>query len=96
MPQRIGELDKEYLDRIISFYLLFSPDYIEKRFESEIMRHKHVIEARGDGGDTKEEYLRRNERLKNEYEKNNAQIFEIEGDYESETARIFSWLDEKI
>ena len=63
LPWRVAELDKEYLRDIVSFYLLFSEEYIHKHFTSDIWEHRCAIEARGDDDDfTLEEFIEDNRR----------------------------------
>ena len=48
MPEKIKELeiDEEYAPEIISFYIGFSRDYIEKYFESKVLKNMGAVESR--------------------------------------------------
>ena len=99
MPEKIKELDFdiEYSNNIISFYMGFSKEYIEKYFYPEVIENMRVIENRGyENGDTSEDYIAENAKVKKMCEDSGAQYFEIDGEYEKETEKIYEWIDKKI
>jgi putative acetyltransferase len=97
LPQRINELDDIYIKEIISFYLGFSKSYIDKYFESKILQHRCVIEARGyENDDTSEDYVLENKNQKQLCKDNNAMYFEIENDYKNEINKIYTWIDKEL
>ena len=103
LPQRINELENEYLKEVIPFYLFFTNSYIDKNFHSEILNHRNVIEARGydhddspGGYDTAREYQRLNEKYKQHCINSHAIYFEINDDYQVEINKVYDWLDKKL
>ena len=97
LPGRVGELLGEYFDSVISFYLGFSEPYIKKYFESEILGHRCEIEARGyDNVDTVADYILENKTQRELCKKYSAKYFEISGDYQSETEKVYLWIDGEI
>lgn len=97
LPQRVRELEPEYLKYIISFYLGFSESYIRKYFDSRIINNMRVIEARGyDNTDTAEDYILENRKQKELCVKYNAKYFEINEDYLSEIDLVYKWIDNEI
>ncbi|MCL2573734.1 MAG: 2-phosphoglycerate kinase [Defluviitaleaceae bacterium] len=99
LPKKINELGNEYLADVISFYLGFSMSYIERHFETKILKHRSVIEQRGelcDGWDTMERYILENEAQKEICEKSGAKYFEIQDDYEEEIKCVYGWIDGEI
>lgn len=97
LPQRVNELNKEYLQNIISFYLGFSKSYIEKYFESKILNNRCAIEARIYGNtDTLEGYILENRNQKEICEEHEAKYFEINDDYEKEMITIYTWIENEL
>ena len=97
LPNKINELGDDYLEDVISFYLGFSEEYIEKYFESKITYHRCVINSRGyDNSDTISEYISENKIFKSIYEKNHAKYFEISEDYQKEMEFVHSWIHDCI
>lgn len=97
LPAKIAELEPEYMKHIVSFFMIFSNDYIKKNFSSAIIGNMGVIEARCYDGDwTEEQYISDNMRLKALCAKNGANCFEISKNYETETAEIYKWIESKL
>jgi len=98
-PEKINELESEYLNDVISFYLGFSTSYIEKYFELKVLAHRSIIEDRGelcDEWDVMDRYLLVNETQKEICEKANAKYFEIQDDYEAEMKGVYEWIDGEV
>ena len=105
MPEKIRELelDEEYAPEIISFYMFFSEDYIERNYRSDIVGHQNAIEDRDceEDGDMKsymkkEFYAEANAIVKKICEDGGAKYFEIDGEYNQEIKKIYEWIDEQI
>ncbi|MCL2752908.1 MAG: 2-phosphoglycerate kinase [Defluviitaleaceae bacterium] len=99
LPKKIDELPSEYLADVISFYLGFSKPYIEEHFESAILKHRSVIEQRGElcnAWDNVKNQILMNEIQKELCEKSNAKYFEIQDDYEMEIKLVYDWIDDEI
>ena len=94
LPQKINELEPEYRRYIISFYLGFSESYIEKYFESHIVRNMRVIEARGYENDrTADDYILENKNQKDLCMKYGAKYFEIDENYLKEIVQVYDWIE---
>jgi putative acetyltransferase len=97
LPNKINELDIKYLDHIVSFYLGFSPSYIEKYFEAKILEFRDIIETRGyENNNTIEDYLLENKRQKDVCETFKAKYFALENDYQKEMEAVYAWLENEI
>ena len=97
LPQRVKELDEEYLKKIISFYLGYSKSYIEKYFQSKIICHSSVIEERNyENDDTLENYLIENNSQKKLCQINNAKFFEINNNYQKGIDEVYNWFDYEL
>jgi putative acetyltransferase len=96
-PQKVNELEDEYKRNVILFYMGFSKSYIEKHFNSEILRNRSVIETRGYENDFScYDFITGNIEQKELCQKYNTRYFEIDEDYQKETNEIYSWLDEML
>jgi len=98
-PEKINELENEYLSNIISFYLGFSTAYVEQYFESKVLENRSIIEERGERceiWDVVERYVLENKTQKEICEKSNAKYFEIQDDYEEEMKLVYNWIDNEI
>ncbi|MCL2518040.1 MAG: 2-phosphoglycerate kinase [Oscillospiraceae bacterium] len=97
-PEKIKELEADYLYNVISFYLGFSTSYIEKYFESKVLKYRSVIEQRDNinDKDTVELYILENKTQKEICEKSNAKYFEIQSDYEKEIGFVYDWIDNEL
>jgi putative acetyltransferase len=96
-PEHICNFEYVYLDQIISLYIGFSKDYIEKNFISEIIEHKNDIEQRVcDDYLNLDNFIILHTQLKELCMRNNAKFFEINDDYETEMSNVYKWIDEQI
>ena len=98
LPEKIKELenDNEYAPHIISFYMGFSENYIRKNFQSQVLKNRSAIEDRGyENSDTVDDYIFENLQIKKMCEKSDAKYFEIDGEYNKETQKIYEWIDKQ-
>ena len=97
LPRKIDELQTNYFENIISFYLTFSKLYIKNRLETDILAHRCVIESREYENDfTIEDFISENEFLKTTCSKHGVKCFEIDNAYENEIQNVFTWIDEQL
>ena len=95
LPYLINGLDEEYRKNIISFYLDFSQNYIERFYDEKMLRFRDVIEARGyENSFTKEQHIEETRHLKELYAKEN--YFEITADYQTEIEQVYAWIDKEV
>jgi putative acetyltransferase len=96
-PQKINELEPEYLDKTISLYLGFGATYIKRHFEANIRKYRSAIEDRGyEWEDTIDDYILLNKEQKEIYEKYNTKYFEIQDDFKKEMDIVYAWLDNEL
>lgn len=96
-PEHIRDFEQEYLDQIISLYIVFSKSYIEKYFYSGIIDHRSEIEQKEcDNYMKQDNFIKLHSQMKEFCTKNNAKFFEIKDDYESEMNKVYKWIDEQI
>ncbi len=96
-PEHINDFEPEYLDQIISLYIGFSKNYLEKHFTSGIIEHLSEIEQKDcDDYINLDNFIKLHTQLKELYNKNNATFFEIDDDYIGEMSNVYKWIDEQI
>jgi putative acetyltransferase len=97
-PEHINDFDPNYLKHIISLYIGFSKDYIEKHFDSGIIEHRSEIEQKeyDDFYMNKDNFIKLHAQIKEHCKKNNAKFFEINDDYAGEMINVYKWIAEKI
>jgi len=99
-PESINDLDKEYLNKTIFLYIIFSEQYIRNNILEKIVGNRSIIENRVyefEGiNDFMEKYILENKNNKEKCIKNGIKYFEIEKDYEKEIKNIYEWIEEKI
>lgn len=97
LPDKIKEFDDEYIKNIISFYIGFSKNYIEKNYVSGIVAHCNVIETRDDDAvDPVNQLISEHLEQKAVCNAYNAKFFEINENYIIEMKDIYKWIDNEI
>ncbi|MCL2350741.1 MAG: zeta toxin family protein [Defluviitaleaceae bacterium] len=93
LPQNINKLTHEYLDNVISLYLGFSDEYIQKHLQDEILRNRCAIEYRAyEEARCAAEFISENQYIKSMCSEHNAKYFEIENNYINEIDLVYSWI----
>lgn len=93
-PQRLRELGPEYTARIIPVFMGFSAEYVRENYHCGIIGHRSEIELREYAEErTAEQMIVEQEFWKTMCESEGARYFELDGDYENATARIYEWID---
>jgi putative acetyltransferase len=99
-PEKIEEMDNEYLSKIIFFYIGFSEEYVKKNISEKINGKNSVIEKRDFKFDeTKEfigEYILENIKNKEKCLRNGIKYFEINKNYEKEIEGIYEWIENEM
>lgn len=90
LPHYMREFEKDYASKIISFWLGFSTKYVTKKFESNIVKYRSVIEARDDSPELS---VITAYDFKGKCSENHAQYFEIDEDYEKEMTEIYQYIE---
>lgn len=85
LPQFLDEFEDEYKNEIYSVFLGFSENYLQKNFESLILKNKGVIEKR-DSTDERpvEQFMAEHRELKILCQKAEREYFEVDSDYVEE------------
>lgn len=97
LPQKIREMERGYLDEIISFYLGFSKQYVESSFNTKMLRFRNAVETRGYiEENTWESHVSDSFKIRDLCEKYKARYFEIKCDYEEEIKAVYAWLDKEV
>jgi putative acetyltransferase len=99
LPQEyINDFEPNYLKEIIAFYIGFSKDYIEKYFDSGIIKHRNKIEQKifDEHYMNKDNFIKLHLQVKELCIKNNANFFEISNDYAGEMNSVYKWIDEEV
>jgi putative acetyltransferase len=97
-PESINDLGKEYLNKIVFLYIIFSEQYIQKNIMEKIYKNRNIIENRGYDfeGEYMKDYTLTNIKNKEICKNNGIKYFEIKEDYEEEINNIYEWIDEEI
>ena len=95
-PQRLREFSAEYRKQIIPVFMGFSAAYIQRKYHSGILAHNSVMEQRGEETRSAEWFIAANQQWRQLCAESNVPCFEIDGDYQSETAKIYAWIDGKM
>jgi putative acetyltransferase len=96
LPKTIDDIGKEYLSKIIIFYMGFSEEYIRKNFIEKIIKKMNIIENRNNEFyETMEQYIIENKNNKTRCIENNINCFEINNDYEKEMENVYEWIKEE-
>jgi 2-phosphoglycerate kinase len=97
-PEYISDFEPNYLKQIISLYIGFSKDYIEKHFDSGIVEHRSEVEQKefDDYYMNKDNFIKLHSQVKELCNKNNAKFFEINDDYAEEMNNVYKWIDEQV
>jgi len=101
-PENINELDKEYLNKTIFLYIIFSEQYIRKNLIEKIIGNRNIIENRGSDMESiieymeMEKYILENKNNKEKCKNNGTKYFEIKENYEKEVKSIYKWIEEEI
>ncbi len=94
LPHRIKEFEEPYKDEIISVFLGFSKEYIEKHLEGEIIQNRHAIEQRGYPEDRSvTQFISEHEELRKHCLEQGVTYFEIKENYEVEVQKVYGYID---
>lgn len=97
LPKFVKDFEEKYSDQIISVFLGFSTNYIEKNFTSDIIKYRSVIETRNY---PEERSIIQFISEHNDFRKNcieyGVKYFEIDTDYEGEIKKIYDFIDRRI
>jgi len=95
--EEAAALAAEYPAEIISFYIIFSEDYIRKNFNSCILGFSSIIEQKPYKGSTDMEvYIEENKKNKELCLMYGNKYIEIQKSYYPEIDIAYQWLDKKI
>jgi 2-phosphoglycerate kinase len=96
-PDHIRDFEPEYLEQIITLYIGFSKNYLEKHFNSGIVEHKSEIEQKDwDAYINQDNFIKLHSHINELCRKNNVKFFEINDDYVGEMTNVYQWIDEQV
>jgi len=94
LPHRIKEFDQPYKDEIISVFLGFSEDYIEKHLKGEIIQNRNAIEQRMYPEDRSvTQFISEHEKFRKHCLEQGVTYFEIKENYEVEVQKVYGYID---
>ncbi|MFT9494576.1 hypothetical protein [Anaerosolibacter sp.] len=97
LPNFIKDFRKEYLDHIISVFIVFSKNYIEDNFASSILGYRNAIENRGFKEDRAiTQFIIEHDELRKKCIENAVKYFEIDNDYMEEIQRVYKFIEDSI
>ena len=93
----INDFEREYLDKIISVFIVFSTNYIKENFTSNIIKHRSAIETRNSKEDRPiTKFINEHDELRKKCIENGVEHFEINSDYEKEIQRVYDFIENRI
>ncbi|MFW6311840.1 MAG: 2-phosphoglycerate kinase, partial [Nanoarchaeota archaeon] len=97
LPHLVKDLEKEYSEEIISFYLGFSTKYIQENFKSSILKYRSAIEFRNYTEERPvSQFINEHNDIRKQCIENNMNYFEINKDYKKEIKRVYKYIDNQI
>jgi len=95
-PGRLAEFGAEYSKEIIPVFMGFTENYVRNHFLSDIIPYRSVIERRPyPEGRTAEEIIHNNAALRQRCAEEGVCFFDIDEDYEKDTAKIYRWIAQR-
>lgn len=96
LPHYIKEFEKSYAKKIIPVFLVFSAEYIKENFESKILKHRNVIEDRGEieeSDDNITENIKEHHEFRKRCVEAGVKYFEIDKNYEEEITEVYDYIE---
>ena len=95
-PKRLEEFQEVYRKHIIPVFMGFSPGYIKRNYHSGMIKYSGVIESRSEESRPLNWFIQANNTWKKMCADSALPYFEIDGDYATETSKIYDWIDSEI
>ncbi len=93
----VNNFESNYQEYIISLYIVFSRQYIEKHFEDGIIKHRSETEYKDvDDYMNKEFFIKEHEIQKEKCIANGQKYFEVFDNYEEDLKCAYDWIAKKI
>ncbi|WP_432405610.1 2-phosphoglycerate kinase [Wukongibacter sp. M2B1] len=97
LPELVKDLEAKYPNQIVSVFLVFSTNYIEENFASNIIKYRNVIETRKYNEIRPiTQFIYEHNELRKECIQYGVEYFEIDNNYEEEIEKIFDFIENKI
>ena len=95
-PEHAREWTEPYASQIVSVFVVFSPQYIERNFNHSILPYRTIIEDRPEEGRSVDTFLQDHARYQQRCLANGVDFFEIRDNYEEEMKAIYAWIHGRI
>lgn len=98
LPHHIKELEKPYIDKVISVFIVFSDQYIRQNLESKILRFRSVIEDRGELDESEYsivDIINEHNDYRNRCVEAGLNYFEIDKNYENEITKAYEYIEKQ-
>ncbi|GGH81163.1 putative acetyltransferase [Pullulanibacillus pueri] len=94
LPRYMKDFDINYSEKIIPVFLGFSPNYIQENFETNIVKHRNVIEVRDWPEEiTSNELIKEHKLFKSKCLQAGVRYFEIENNYDKEILNVYDFIE---
>ncbi|TNJ68096.1 2-phosphoglycerate kinase [Paenibacillus hemerocallicola] len=94
LPHYIKDFEAAYSEKIISVFIGFSQNYIEKNFTSNIVKHRNAIEDRGYPEEgIIDDYIDEHDAFRRKCLANDVDYFEIDKNYEEEITKVYDFIE---
>ena len=96
LPHYLKDFDTNYSEKIIPVFLGFSKNYIQKNFETRIVKYRNAVELRNWPEErTTKELIEEHKEFKAKCLQAGVRYFEIENDYEKEILNVYDYVEAK-
>lgn len=97
LPKYIKDLKKEYLNEIISLFIVFSSNYINNNYNSGIIKYRNEIENRMYEEDRQASFfIKEHNKLKSQCIDEDVDFIEIKSNYEEEIEKVYKFVEDKM
>lgn len=94
LPPYIKDFEEDYSEKIISVFIGFSQNYIEKNYTSNIMKHRNAIEDRGNPEEgIIADYIDEHDAFRRKCLDSDVDYFEIDKNYEEEITKVYDFIE---
>lgn len=93
-PQRVRKLKDEFPLDIIEVYICFTEAYLVSNFDTQILRHRRVIEKRIEDEDRSiDDFVREHKKMRHLCVENNLKVFDVNSGYEERMDDVMRYID---
>lgn len=96
LPGLVTELKEYYPQKIISVFLSFTPRYIRDNFITGIMKHRNIMESRGEEERPLVRFIKEHEDFQALCAASKVDLFSVDDNYEEEIQRVYEFIHSEV